>query len=109
MLGRTALATLTVAGTLLVLAPPAQAASSVQLYKTQYDSPGTDNRSGTSLNAEYTALRNSGTTSHDLYWGSGAYIWNNTGDTATLRTASGSTRDTCTYVPKSADGGLAYC
>ena len=32
-----------------------------------------------------------------LYWGSGSYIWNNTGDTATLRNAAGTTVDICTY------------
>ena len=32
-----------------------------------------------------------------LYWGSGNYIWNNTGDTATLRSPSGATMDTCTW------------
>lgn len=31
----------------------------------------------------------------NVYWGSGNYIWNNTGDTATLRNASGKTVDTC--------------
>ncbi|MDP3714589.1 MAG: hypothetical protein Q8R60_19150 [Mycobacteriales bacterium] len=29
------------------------------------------------------------------YWGSGAYVWNNDGDAATLRNAAGSTLDTC--------------
>jgi hypothetical protein len=33
----------------------------------------------------------------NLYWGSGWYIWNNTGDTATLRNANGTRVDTCTY------------
>jgi hypothetical protein len=33
----------------------------------------------------------------DLYWGSASYIWNNTGDTATLRNAVGSTVSNCTY------------
>ncbi len=32
-----------------------------------------------------------------FYWGSGNYIWNNTGDTATLRSPSGATMDTCTW------------
>lgn len=36
-------------------------------------------------------------TTTDLYWGSGAAIWTNTGDTATLRNNSGITIDTCTY------------
>jgi 5-hydroxyisourate hydrolase-like protein (transthyretin family) len=33
----------------------------------------------------------------DMYWGKTSYIWNNTGDTATLRTSSGTTIDTCRY------------
>lgn len=32
-----------------------------------------------------------------LYWGRGNYVWNNTGDTATLRTPSGEVQDTCTW------------
>ncbi|GID26069.1 lamin tail domain-containing protein [Paractinoplanes brasiliensis] len=32
-----------------------------------------------------------------FYWGSGNYIWNNTGDTATLRSPSGATMDTCKW------------
>jgi hypothetical protein len=36
-------------------------------------------------------------TQTDLYWGSGSYIWNNTGDTAILRDASGHQLDKCTY------------
>ncbi|WP_249998186.1 lamin tail domain-containing protein [Actinoplanes sp. M2I2] len=33
----------------------------------------------------------------DRYWGSGAYIWNNTGDTAILRSATGKTINSCTF------------
>jgi hypothetical protein len=33
----------------------------------------------------------------NLYWGSSQYIWNNTGDTATLDGASGKKVDSCTY------------
>ncbi|HEY0530949.1 MAG TPA: lamin tail domain-containing protein [Actinoplanes sp.] len=36
-------------------------------------------------------------TSANRYWGSGNYIWNNTGDTATLKNASKSTIDTCSW------------
>jgi hypothetical protein len=36
-------------------------------------------------------------TKSDLYWGSGNYIWNNPGDTATLRSASGRLYDTCKW------------
>ncbi|HZX06804.1 lamin tail domain-containing protein [Kribbella sp.] len=36
-------------------------------------------------------------TSVNLYWGSGNYIWNNTGDTARLQTPANRTVDTCSY------------
>jgi Lamin Tail Domain len=32
-----------------------------------------------------------------LYWGRGAYVWNNTGDKVILRRADGSLKDTCSY------------
>jgi hypothetical protein len=42
-----------------------------------------------------------GTTSaRTAYWGSGNYIWNNTGDTAYLRKPTGTTVDTCTWGAK---------
>jgi hypothetical protein len=45
-------------------------------------------------------------TSTDLYWGSGWYIWNNTGDKAILRSSSGTLKDTCSW----GDGsGVKYC
>ena len=36
-------------------------------------------------------------TAHSLYWGMSWYVWNNTGDTATLRRASGTLVDRCTF------------
>jgi hypothetical protein len=42
-----------------------------------------------------------------LYQNSSTYIWNNGGDTATLRSASGRVYDTCAYRPNG--GGLTYC
>ncbi|SED47229.1 lamin tail domain-containing protein [Streptomyces sp. TLI_105] len=42
----------------LLLPSQAQAVGSVHLYKIYYDSPGTDNRSNGSLNAEYVQIRN---------------------------------------------------
>jgi lamin tail-like protein len=36
-------------------------------------------------------------TSTNRYWGSKRYIWNNDGDTATVRTAAGKTIDTCKW------------
>jgi hypothetical protein len=126
------------AATLSVLpSTSAQAASVIQLGRIQYDSPGVDNHSATSLDAEYVTVRNTGSrpvtltrwtlrdvarhvytfpavsvpahgavivhtgsgrnhTGH-LYWGRGAYIWNNTGDTAVLRTSTGAAADSCRW------------
>ena len=39
--------------------------------------------------------------SRNRYWGSKNYIWNNTGDTAYLRNAKGTTVDTCSWGQKS--------
>lgn len=48
-----------VLGTVLVPATAAQAAApAVQITKVYYNSPGSDNRSNTSLNAEYVVLKN---------------------------------------------------
>lgn len=119
------------------LATPAHAASPVLIGKTQYDSPGTDNRTQASLNAEYVTIKNGSTvartltgwtlrdaSSHvftfptftlaagrsvvihtgsgtnsasNLYWRSGNYIWNNPGDTATLKNQAGTTVDSCRW------------
>ncbi|MFD7447174.1 lamin tail domain-containing protein [Streptomyces sp. NPDC059909] len=49
-----------VAGGLLTAAP-AEAAGGVSIYRVYYNSPGTDNRSNTSLNAEWVQLYNSST------------------------------------------------
>jgi hypothetical protein len=118
-------------------APAAYAAAAVRLGKIQYDSPGKDDRSNASLNAEWVTIANhsgskktltgwtlrdtsshvyrfpsftlvagasvrvhtgNGTDgAHNLYWGSGNYIWNNTGDKATLKTKAGTTLDTCSW------------
>jgi hypothetical protein len=43
----------------------------------------------------------------DSYWGKTAYIWNDTGDTATVRTGSGATMDTCKYTGSSK--GYSLC
>jgi hypothetical protein len=45
-------------------------------------------------------------TATDLYFGSAAAIWNNTGDTAFLRNGSGQTVDTCSY---GGGGSTANC
>jgi Lamin Tail Domain len=125
----------------------ANAASSIQFRRIQYDSPGSDTGSNTSLNAEYVVLKNvttrnisiTGWTVRDTanhvykfgtftlgagksvtlhtgrgtnssthrYWGSGAYIWNNTGDTAILKTPSGTTAYTCKWT--SVGSGYKNC
>jgi lamin tail-like protein len=36
-------------------------------------------------------------TSTNLYWGSRAYIWNNTGDTAYLKNSVGTLKDSCSW------------
>ena len=44
-------------------------------------------------------------TAPNLYWHSGAYVWNNTTDKATLRNSAGTTLDTCSWDdPGSTDG-----
>lgn len=128
------------------VAVPADAASAIQIYKVYVNSPGSDNRSNTSLNAEYVALKNVSRSSRSLtrwtirdksnhiytfgaftlgpgkfvylhtgsggdntvhrYWRSGNYIWNNTGDTAYLRTSGGSLADSCSWGSVSS---VKYC
>ncbi|OLF17548.1 lamin tail domain-containing protein [Actinophytocola xanthii] len=130
----------------LLAAVPAEAAGGVILYRAYYNSPGTDNRSNVSLNAEYVQLKNTSTVAKVVtgwtlrdkqnhvyrfpttrigagqyltvrtgrgtnnaatrYWGSGNYIWNNTGDTAYLRTSTGALADTCTW---GGTGSWRYC
>ncbi|RFS80954.1 lamin tail domain-containing protein [Actinomadura spongiicola] len=45
-------------------------------------------------------------TSTHRYWGRGAYVWNNTGDTAYLRYPNGSAADSCSWGSK---GSSKYC
>ena len=45
---------------------PAGAVSAIQFTKIYYNSPGTDTRSNTSLNAEYVVVKNKGTTNRSL-------------------------------------------
>jgi hypothetical protein len=120
----------------------------MQFGRIQYDSPGTDTGTNTSLNGEYVTVKNYGTTTKNLkgwtirdaqshiytfstifnlapnaavnvhtgkgtntgtdrYWGSTGYIWNNAGDTATLKNASGTTTDTCAW--SSVGAGYKIC
>jgi hypothetical protein len=109
----------------------------VKITAIYFDSPGSDDGSNSSLNAEWVQLKNTTSTSktltswslHDaashvyafptfnlaagayvkvhtgsdsntagnLYWHSPGYIWNNTGDTATLRNSAGTVVDSCSY------------
>jgi len=62
----------------------------VRFTKIYYNSPGPDNRTNASLNAEYVQITN-------RCWGSKNYIWNNDGDTATLKTKSGTVVHNCTW------------
>src|SRR5262245_47130526 len=121
------------------LAMPSAEAATYPLHFTRiyYDSPGKDDGSNASLNAEYVTIKNSSSKSRSLtgwtvrdksghvykfgtftlgagksvrihtgkgtntstnrYWGSSAYIWNNTGDKAYLRTPGGVLKDSCSW------------
>jgi hypothetical protein len=124
-------------GSLVALPATASAAPAVQFGVIQYDSPGTDDGSNASLNAEFVVVKNvsGGTvqlegfsvrdasgrtftfparrlrpgrlvrlhtgrgtnTARHEYWGQSNYVWNNGGDTATLRNAAGRVIDTCPW------------
>ena len=121
----------------LTLGIAAPAAAAIKIIKIQYDSPGTDDGSNSSLNQEYVVIKNTGNRAvsledwllkdvanhrytfgsfrlraggsvkihtgsgnddrNDLYQGSGGYIWNNDGDTATLNDDAGHRVDRCSY------------
>jgi hypothetical protein len=141
LIGFVAALAVAVGGSLAVAAPAQAATPAIEITKVYYDSPGVDNRSNASLNAEYVKLTNrrartinlkswtlrdkanhvykfsgdfklaqgksviirtgKGTnTASTRYWGSGNYIWNNTGDTAYLRNASGTLIDKCAWTTK---------
>lgn len=142
-----ALATLSAIALLTATTPsPAQAAGHIYISRVQYDSPGTDTGSNTSINAEWVRITNStsskrtltgwtlrDTSSHvykfptttlkagaslrvhtgkgtntatDKYWKLSYYVWNNTGDKATLKNRAGTVIDTCKW----GDGsGTTYC
>jgi hypothetical protein len=61
------------------------------------------------LHAGYSVYIHTGkgtNTSSNRYWGLSWYIWNNTGDSAYVRNASGTLIDSCTY---SGSGSYTYC
>ena len=130
----------------VALAAPADASSAVRFAKIQYNSPGTDNRSNSSLNAEWVTITNHASTrrtltgwtlrdasghvyrfptfglaagssvrvhtgtgsngTYNLYWRASNYIWNNSGDKATLKNSAGTTLDTCSW---GSGSGSVYC
>jgi P pilus assembly chaperone PapD len=139
-----------VAGTSsLVAVTPADAARTVQFTRIQYDSPGSDTRSNSSLNGEYVQVKNGTARTVNLYrwyvrsarsgdvyrfasnfylrpgatvtirtgkgrntdttryWGRNSYVWNNTRDTAYLRTPSGALMNSCSWT--STGRGYKYC
>jgi hypothetical protein len=117
---------------------PVPAAGSVEFTRIQYNSPGKDTGSNSSLNGEWVRLTNRTSKTIDLkgwtvrdatahvftftsnykvlagqsvtvytgkgtaatgrrYWGRTGYVWNNGGDSATLRTGAGKTIDSCRW------------
>ncbi len=131
-------------------APTPQAARSpVVIHEIFYNSPGPDNGSNASLNAEWVQLHNRsghrvtlthwtvrdaaghvytfgkyvlkthafvrihtgrGTnTTANRFWGSRAYIWNNDGDTATLKNAQGVRKSRCSYSDPSESHAFKIC
>lgn len=77
-----AAAVATAAATTVALLPTqAQAAGSIHLYKVYYDSPGSDTRSNSSLNAEYVQIKNSTSSAVQL---KGYTVRDNTGYTYTF-------------------------
>jgi Lamin Tail Domain len=122
----------------------------VFIHEIFYNSPGSDNGSNSSLNAEWVDLRNSSghpiTLTHwtlrdkaghvykfmgtfrlrahkdvmihtgrgsdtrtNRFWGRRAYVWNNDGDTAVLKSPSGSLKSRCTYSDPSERHASVIC
>ena len=91
-----------------VVAAPADAAGAIQFTRFQYDSPGSDTGSNTSLNAEYFQLKNFTTRTVNLYgwtvrdatgytyrFSSSYYL--RPGCTVTIRTGKGTNTSTTRY------------
>jgi hypothetical protein len=130
------------------LAAPSAAFGAIRITKVQYDSPGTDYGSNSSLNAEWVRIKNTGPkkksldgwklrdkaghvyrfndfrlgagkwvkvhsgsgahTKYHLYQDSGAYIWNNDGDTAKLKKGK-KVIDECSWAGGESPNPPAYC
>jgi hypothetical protein len=103
-----AVSVLVAVASLAVASAPAQAAGAIQFRRIQYDSPGTDTGSNTSLNAEYFQLKNVTTRTFNLYgwtvrdaagntyrFGSTFYL--RPGYTVTVRTGKGTNTSTTRY------------
>jgi hypothetical protein len=84
----------------VVTAIAAPALAAVRFSKIQYESPGVDTGSNSSLNGEYVTIHTGkGTnTRTDLYWGRSGYVWGDDSDTAYLYKAAGALADRCHYV-----------
>jgi hypothetical protein len=147
MLRHISIVTVTLVGMLGVAIPQASATSVIQLGRIQYNAPGTDTSSVTSVNGEYVVIKNLGTHSVSLtgwtlrdasnhiytftsfalgagksvavhtgkgtntaavrHWGLTWHVWNNGGDTAYLRTSSGTLADKCAWT--TAGAGYKNC
>jgi len=87
---------LAIASTVL-LATATAATAAIKIGFVYCNSPGPDDGSNSSLNAEYVKIHTGHGTNgrRNLYWGSRGYIWNNDGDKATLTRVGGRIVDTC--------------
>lgn len=134
---KTKLAAASLIAALFVTAVPAQAFAAVRIVRVQYDSPGSDTGSNSSVNSEYVVIKNAGSRAKSLtgwtlrdnashvykfgtytlragrtvtihtgrgsntashrYWGEAYYVWNNTGDRATLKNRAGTVIDRCSW------------
>ena len=106
-----AAATLTSTGLLAAAPSPADAAGSVQITKVYVNSPGSDNGSNSSLNAEYVKIKNTGGSARSLTgWtvrdeSSHVYTFGSytlgAGATVTVRSGSGTNTGATKYWQKS--------
>ncbi len=140
---------LSFSGTCKPASPPPSGSGPASIAEIFYNSPGPDDGSNASLDAEWVLIRNPASStlamkgwtlrdaadhvftfpqftlaaghsvkvhtgsgsdsSTDLYWGSGSYIWNNDGDTATLKKSGGTTADRCSYSDPSETNDHVFC